>query len=223
MRILVVEDQAKMANYIKNGLQASGYIVDVAMTANAAQSIAFDNEYDLIIMDVNLPDGNGMDASRFLRAEGVACPILMLTALSSTKDKISGLDAGADDYLSKPFDFEELQARVRALLRRQNKTQTSVLKISDLEMDLVRRIVKRSGTEITLTQKEFALLEYFLRNANRPLTRNQISEHVWGVDFDTSTNVIDVYVNMLRKKVDQGFEQKLIQTVIGHGYVLKGS
>lgn len=223
MRILVVEDQKKMSGFLKKGLQEVGYMVDVAETGGAAESLACDNPYDLIVLDVNLPDQNGMDTARHMRSDGFDGPILMLTALNTTKDKVRGLDSGADDYLTKPFEFEELLARVRALLRRKNTEQISTLRFSDLEIDLVSRKVSRSGKPVSLTTKEFALLEYFVRHAERPLTRTEISEHVWDIHFDTESNVIDVYVNLLRKKIDQPFDKKLIHTVVGYGYVLKES
>jgi two-component system, OmpR family, copper resistance phosphate regulon response regulator CusR len=222
MRLLVVEDQKKMANFIKKGLAEVGYSVDHAESGSAAETLVAENEYDLIILDVMLPDQNGFDTARHIRADGYSGPILMLTALSGTKDKVHGLDAGADDYLTKPFAFEELCARVRALLRRQNPhVKQSALKFADLEMDLITRRVTRSGTEVSLTPKEFSLLEYFLRNPNRPISRTSITEHVWDVHFDSDSNVVDVYINMLRKKVDQPFKDKLIHTVVGVGYVLK--
>lgn len=221
MRILVVEDQTKMAGFLKNGLVEAGYSVDLAESGGAAESLASVNDYDLLILDVMLPDQNGMDTARHLRRDGYANPILMLSALSSTKDKIHGLDAGADDYLTKPFSFEEFLARVRALLRRKTDSRgTNLLRYADLEMDLVTRKVRRQGREIQLTAKEFALLEYFLRHPERPLGRAQISEHVWDVSFDTESNVIDVFVNLLRKKIDHGFSTRLIHTVVGVGYQL---
>jgi DNA-binding response OmpR family regulator len=221
MRILVVEDQPKMASFIKKGLSSQGYIIDVSETGMGAESMASENVYDLIILDVNLPDQNGLDTARHLRTDLYKGPILMLTALSSTKDKIHGLDAGADDYLTKPFDFEELLARVRALLRRNQGTGSTKLRFSDLEIDLVQRRAYREQKEIILTQKEFSLLEYFLRHPNRPITRVEISEHVWDVNFDTNTNIVDVYINMLRKKIDAPFSKKLIHTMVGYGYILK--
>lgn len=222
MRILVVEDQRKMAGFLKKGLAEAGYSVDVAETGSAAETLSGENLYDLIVLDVMLPDQNGFDTARHLRQDGFAGPILMLTALGGTKDKVHGLDAGADDYLTKPFAFEELLARVRALLRRKSQSsQVSTLRFSDLEVDLITRKVTRAGKELILTSKEFALLEYFLRNPDRPLSRTSISEHVWDMNFDSDSNVIDVYINMLRKKVDHPFERKLIHTVIGVGYVLK--
>ncbi len=221
MRILVVEDQIKMANFIKKGLLAQGYIVDLSETGSGAESLIIENEYDLVILDVNLPDQNGMDTARHVRRDGSKIPILMLTALSSTKDKINGLDAGADDYLTKPFEFDELLARMRALLRRNKAVESSKLRYADIEMDLVLRKVIRNQEEILLTTKEFALLEYFLRNPERPITRIEISEHVWDINFDTNTNIVDVYINMLRKKVDAPFEKKMIHTMVGYGYILK--
>lgn len=224
MRILVVEDQIKMAQFLKKGLTESGYSVDVAESGLSAESYCSSSEYDLVILDVGLPDQSGIDTARHLRRDGLNAPILMLTALSSTKDKILGLDAGADDYLTKPYSFEELLARVRALMRRNFSTSqisNTKLNFNDLEMDLVLRTVYRNQKEIQLTLKEFSLLEYFMRNPNRPLGRTSIAEHVWDVHFDSESNVIDVYVNMLRKKIDAPFDSKLIHTVIGIGYVLK--
>lgn len=221
MRILIVEDQLKMASFIKKGLQAQGYIADISETGMGAESMVIENEYDLIILDVNLPDQNGMDTARHLRQDGQKMPILMLTALSTTKDKIHGLDSGADDYLTKPFDFDELLARVRALLRRNNKSESSKLRFADIELDLIQRKVVRNNIEVNLTAKEFSLLEYFMRNPGRPITRIEISEHVWDVNFDTNTNIIDVYINMLRKKVDSPFDKKMIHTMVGYGYILK--
>lgn len=221
MRILVVEDQPKMASFIKKGLGAQGYIVDVSETGMGAESMMAENPYDLIILDVNLPDQNGLDTSRHIRRDGFKGPILMLTALSTTKDKIHGLDSGADDYLTKPFDFEELLARVRALLRRNQGGENSKLRFLDVELDLVQRKATREQKLIALTTKEFSLLEYLMRNPNRPVTRVEISEKVWDVNFDTNTNVVDVYINMLRKKVDAPFEKKIIHTMVGYGYILK--
>jgi DNA-binding response OmpR family regulator len=219
---LVVEDEKKMSGFLKKGLLESGYTVDVAESGSAAETLASENIYDLIVLDVMLPDKNGMDVARQLRNDAYSGPILMLTALSSTKDKVHGLDAGADDYLTKPFSFDELLARVRALLRRKSEAGTeSILRFSDLEMNLVSRQITRGQTPIVLTPKEFALLEYFLRNANRPISRVSIAEHVWDIHFDSESNVIDVYVNMLRKKIDQPFGKKIIHTVVGFGYVLK--
>ncbi len=225
MRILVVEDQPKTAQFLKKGFNEVGYSVDIAESGSAAESYLASSEYDLVILDVMLPDQSGIDTARHIRRDGYQGPLMMLTALSTTKDKVHGLDAGADDYLTKPFAFDELLARVRALLRRNsNKTGVdSILKYSEIEMDLVHRKVTRQEKEIVLTAKEFSLLEYFLRNPERPLGRTSIAEHVWDISFDSESNVIDVYVNLLRKKVDAGFNKKLIQTVVGVGYVLKDS
>lgn len=222
MRILVVEDQAKMSAFLKKGLTEVGYAVDIAESGTAAEALVSESEYDLIILDVMLPDQNGIDTARHIRRDGYQGPILMLTALSTTKDKVNGLDAGADDYLTKPYSFDELLARVRALFRRKSSTgSNSSLRFSDLELDLIGRKVTRQGQEISLTAKEFSLLEYLMRNPERPLGRVQIAEHVWDIHFDSESNVIDVYINLLRKKVDAPFGKKLIHTVVGVGYVLK--
>jgi two-component system copper resistance phosphate regulon response regulator CusR len=222
MRILVVEDEKKMSSFLKKGLSEAGHVVDVAESGTAAEMLVGENPYDLVVLDVMLPDQNGLDTARHMRRDGYEGSILMLTALGGTKDKIHGLDAGADDYLTKPFSFDELLARVRALMRRKGNTrEVSQLRFSDLEMDLISRKVKRGEQEIHLTAKEFALLEYFLRNPNRPLSRTAIAEHVWDVHFDSESNVIDVYINLLRKKVDHPFGSRLIHTVIGAGYVLR--
>ncbi|RYZ85550.1 MAG: response regulator transcription factor, partial [Proteobacteria bacterium] len=195
-----------------------------AETGIDAEAFMAAGEYDLVVLDVMLPDQNGIDTARHFRRDGYEGPILMLTALSTTKDKVIGLDAGADDYLTKPYSFDELLARVRALLRRKSASGMGVnssLVYSDLEVDLLHRKVKRAGQEVSLTAKEFALLEYLLRNAERPLGRVSIAEHVWDIHFDSESNVIDVYINMLRKKIDAPFSKKLIHTVVGVGYVLK--
>ncbi len=222
MRLLVVEDQKKMAAFLKQGLTEVGYSVDVAESGSEAEMMAFENSYDLVVLDLMLPHHSGLDTARHMRRDGYTSPILMLTALSSTKDKVQGLDAGADDYLTKPFEFTELLARVRALLRRHSGTQQlTTLTFSDVVMDLVTRQVHRADKEINLTQKEFALLEYFLRHPNRALSRTTISEHVWDMHFDSESNVIDVYINMLRKKLGDPNTKRLIHTVIGVGYMLK--
>lgn len=225
MRILVVEDQTKTSQFIKQGLTEAGYSVDVTESGMTAESYVASSEYDLIVMDVMLPDQSGLETARHMRRDGFSGAIIMLTALSTTKDKVNGLDSGADDYLTKPFAFDELQARIRALLRRNSSKSgmNSILNFADLQMDLVHRKVTRQTTDITLTAKEFSLLEYFMRNPERPLGRVSIAEHVWNIDFDSDSNVIDVYVNLLRKKIDSPFEKKLIHTVVGVGYVLKES
>lgn len=220
MRALVIEDEKKTAAFVQKGLREAGYVAEVAESAGGGLTMAANSEFDVVILDVMLPDGNGIDVARQLRNEGFKGFILMLTALDSTRDKVRGLDSGADDYLSKPFEFDELLARLRALLRRREGGRTR-LQYEDLQMDLVQRRVQRAGQDIVLTQKEFALLEYFLRNANRPLTRTEIGENVWDVHFDNESNVIDVYVRHLRKKIDEPFPSRLIHTVTGYGYVLK--
>lgn len=220
MRLLVVEDNRKLAEYIRQGMAEHGYTVDIATTAADGEQLAAEQAYDLLILDLMLPDQNGVTVCRNLRRRGVATPILMLTALSSTSDKVTGFDAGGDDYLTKPFEFDELVARVRALLRRGRAAESAVLRFDDLEMDLVKRCVARGGQKIRLTAREFSLLEYFLRNVGRVLTRTMIGEHVWEMNFDSDSNVIDVYVSTLRRKIEGGFPRRLIHTVIGAGYVL---
>jgi DNA-binding response OmpR family regulator len=221
MRLLVVEDEKKMAAFLKKGLTEAGYSVDHAATGAAAEALAAENTYDCLVLDVMLPDQAGFDTAENLRKEGYSGPILFLSALSGTKDKVRGLDAGGDDYLTKPFSFDELLARIRALLRRQTDQKGTVIRFSDLEMDLVKRKVKRGDHSLELTAKEFALLEYFMRNPNKPLSRTSIAEHVWDVHFDSDSNVIDVYINMLRKKLGKADEKKLIHTIVGVGYVLR--
>ncbi|MBI1859395.1 MAG: response regulator transcription factor [Deltaproteobacteria bacterium] len=223
MRLLVVEDQVKMASFISKGLTQAGYTVDIAESSGAAESLVSGNPYDVVILDVMLPDRSGIDTARHLRADGYRGPILMLTALSGTRDRIHGLDAGADDYLSKPFDFGELEARLRALLRRATESQSgvnSVLRIRDLEINLITRVVTRGTEKIQLTPKEFSLLEFLMRHAGRPVSRVAIAESVWDMHYDNESNIIDVYVNTLRKKVDKDNPVKLIRTVVGVGYLL---
>jgi DNA-binding response OmpR family regulator len=224
VKILVVEDQEKMSAFLKKGLSEAGYAVDVAESGATAEVLSSEIEFDLIILDVMLPQQNGLDTARHLRRDGFGGPILMLTALSGTSAKVAGLDSGADDYLTKPFAFEELLARVRALLRRHTPgAQQGALKFADLELNLLTRQVYRDGKEIVVTAKEFAFLEFLIRHPNRVLTRTEILERVWDMTFDNNSNVIDVYVNMLRKKVDTPFANKLIHTVVGAGYILKES
>jgi len=220
MRVLVVEDNPRMASVIRQGLAENGYAVDVARTGHDGENMAAAQLYDAVILDVMLPDQDGVRACANLRRRGVGTPILMLTALSRISDKVKGLDAGADDYLTKPFEFDELLARLRALLRRGQASESAHLKFADLEIDLLARKASRGGQEILLTAKEFALLEYFMRKPDRVLTRIDIGEHVWDMNFDPDSNVIDVYVSMLRRKLDKGFDKRLIHTVIGAGYKL---
>lgn len=224
MRILVVEDEKKMAGFLKKGLTEAGYSVDVAESGETAETLVSEFDYDLIVLDVMLPNENGLDTARHLRRDGFNGPILMLTALSGTSSKVAGLDSGADDYLTKPFAFEELLARIRALARRRTggpSAESGSLCVADLELHPLSRTARRAGAEIALTAKEFALLEYLMRNVNRVVTRTQILENVWDIHFDNNSNVIDVYINMLRKKIDASASVKLIHTVIGVGYVLR--
>jgi len=221
MRILVVEDEVKIAQFIKRGLKEEGYAVDVASDGEEGHFFLSSNEYDAIILDLMLPKVDGLTLCRDLRKEGNLTPIIMLTAKDTVKDKVKGLDSGADDYLPKPFAFEELLARVRVLLRKKDSRVQTQLKVEDLTLDLLTHKVTRSDREIDLTVKEYALLEYLMRNAGNIVTRTMISEHVWDINFDTFTNVIDVYINYLRNKIDSGFENKMIHTVRGKGYLLK--
>jgi two-component system, OmpR family, copper resistance phosphate regulon response regulator CusR len=221
-RILVIEDEQKMSGLIQQSLIDQGHIVDAAFHPRKAQELVETTPYDLLLMDVMLPDLDGKELSRVIRARGFSGHILMLTALSTTHDKIQGLDAGADDYLTKPFELDELLARVRALLRRRSE-QLTTLTHNGLVMDLIARTVTREGVAIDLTTREFALLELFLKNAGVVLDRNTIAQQVWGSSFDPESNVIDVYVNHLRKKMDRGFTQKMIKTIVGHGYILSKS
>jgi heavy metal response regulator len=221
MRLLIVEDEKKVASFIKRGLEEEGYAVDVAADGEEGLAMALDRVHDLFILDIGLPKMNGIQVLEELRKRKITTPVLLLTVRATIEDKVLGLDAGADDYLTKPFAFQELVARVRALLRRRVEGGPVLFRFSDLVLDPARRTVSRSGEKIELTAKEFAILEYFMRNAGRVLTRTRIIEHVWDYDFDTGTNLVDVYVNYLRKKVDSGREPKLIHTVRGVGYVLK--
>lgn len=220
MRILVVEDDTPLATFVRKGLEAEHYAVDTAADGEQARCLALESEYDAVVLDLNLPKLDGLEVLRSIRSRKPNLPVLVLTARSRIEDRVQALDGGADDCLNKPFSFTELSARVRALLRRGPRTVETVLQVADLELDRVERKVKRAGKHIDLTSKEFALLEYLLRNAGRRVTRTMIIEHVWNLSFDTSTNIVDVYVNYLRKKVDEGFTPRLIHTVRGVGYEL---
>jgi len=220
MRILVVEDEKKVASFIKRGLEAANYSVDVEHDGEAGLNRLLKGDYDLVILDVMLPKLDGLSLMKQIRQRQVNTPVLLLTARVTVADRVMGLDLGADDYLTKPFAFEELLARVRVLLRR-GAAAPAVLAVADLRLDPVTREVTRANKRIDLTAKEFALLEFLLRRQDEVLSRAVIAQHVWGVNYDTFTNVIDVYVNYLRKKIDSGFEPKLIHTVRGVGYVLK--
>jgi len=221
MRLLVVEDEKKVANFIRKGLEEEGYAVDLAHDGEEGLGMALDQVHDLIILDISLPKMDGIGMLKKLRDANLKTPVLLLTVRATIEDKVLGLDSGADDYLTKPFAFQELVARVRALLRRRADTELTLLQVADLTLDPARHVVTRSGQKIELTSKEYALLHYFMQNSGRVLSRAMITDHVWNYDFDTGTNVIDVYVNYLRKKVDSGRKPKLIHTVRGVGYVLK--
>ncbi|MCG6980992.1 MAG: response regulator transcription factor [Deltaproteobacteria bacterium] len=221
MRLLVVEDERKVASFIKKGLEEEGYAVDLASDGEIGLTLSLDGVHDLIILDINLPKMDGLSILQELRNKKVKTPVLLLTVRAAIEDKVIGLDTGADDYLTKPFAFQELLARVRALLRRRADAESPLLQVADLTLDPATRLVSRGTQEIALTAKEFALLSYFMRNPGRVLTRTMIAEHVWDYDFDPMTNVIDVYVNYLRKKIEAGGEPKLIHTVRGVGYVMK--
>jgi heavy metal response regulator len=221
MHILLAEDEQKVASFIQRGLEAEHYAIDVVHDGEAALGRATEGAYDLLILDVMLPKRDGLAVLKEIRARKVALPVLLLTARDTVADKVAGLDSGADDYLTKPFAFEELVARVRALLRRGAPAAPAVLALADLRLDPMTHEVTRAGKRIELTAKEYALLEFFLRRAGQVLSRAVIAHHVWGVDFDTFSNVIDVYVNYVRKKIDADFEPKLLHTVRGVGYVLK--
>jgi heavy metal response regulator len=220
MRLLLVEDEKNVAAFIRKGLEEEFYTVDVAEDGASGCAMAEANSYDLLILDLMLPEMNGMEICRRLRGKGRKVPVLMLTAVDSVSSKVQGLESGADDYLTKPFAFSELVARVKALLRRYGNS-VSELSLEDLKIDLLARRVFRGSTEIQLTPKEFSLLEYLLRNKGRVLSRTQIIENVWGYTFDPSTNVIDVHIKSIREKVDENFPKRLIHTVRGVGYVLK--
>jgi two-component system copper resistance phosphate regulon response regulator CusR len=223
MKILLVEDEAKLATYIKKGLEEKTNFVDLAYDGFMGKKLAMANKYDVIILDVILPHLNGTELCKVLRERKIKTPVLMLTALGTIDDKLVGFESGADDYLVKPFELRELIARIYALHKRRLDISSggTILSILDLEMNLDEKSVRRNGKLIELTAKEFFLLEYFLRNKGKVISRDDIAEKVWDINFDTGTNVIDVYVNFLRKKIDKDYSVKLIHTVIGMGYVLK--
>jgi two-component system, OmpR family, copper resistance phosphate regulon response regulator CusR len=220
MRILLVEDEPDAARILAKGLRRQKYAVDVAADGETAEHEASVNDYDLIILDVMLPRKSGFEVCRELRAAGSAVPVLMLTARDAVKDRIAGLDTGADDYLTKPFDFHELLARVRALLRRGHTLRPERIEVSDLTIDTRAHQVERAGRQIELTGKEYALLEYLARRAGEVVSRAEISEHVWDVNFDPFSNLIEVYIQRLRRKIDDGHRLKLIRTLRGEGYLL---
>jgi len=222
MKILLVEDELNLAGFLKKGLEEEGHEVVIAPDIKSARQEMKPNVFELVILDLILPDGNGLQLCRDFKTGFPHLPIVMLTSLGSVQDKVEGLDSGADDYLVKPFQFSELMARIRVIERRsQLAGKSNVLMVADLVMDSSARTVKRNDKSITLTAREFRLLKVFIENKNHVLSRMEIAERVWDINFDTGTNVVDVYVNYLRNKIDKGFEPKLIQTVIGVGYVLR--
>jgi DNA-binding response OmpR family regulator len=220
MRILVVEDDVPLAAFLRKGLEAEHYAVDVAADGETARDLAVAYDYDLMLLDLCLPKRDGVSVLREVRSSKESLPVLVLTGRSRVEDRVSALDQGADDYVVKPFSFSELSARVRALMRRGQHPQQVTLQVDDLVLDRIEHRVERGGRRIDLTSKEFSLLEYLMRNAGRCITRTMIIEHVWNISFDTTTNVVDVYINYLRKKVDENSSRKLIQTVRGAGYLL---
>lgn len=226
MNILVIEDEQKVAAFLKNGLEEQGYQVDIAYDAYAGEKLALTNDYQILLLDVILPGMNGLLLCKKIKDVQPDIPILMLTALGTTDDKVTGFDAGADDYLVKPFEFKELLARIKALTKRNHgfahdKAKEEILTVADLQLDLGKKVAVRNGKVIALTAKEFGLLEYLMRNKGRVVSRIDIAEKVWDVTFDTGTNVVEVYVNILRKKIDKDFPHKLIHTRIGLGYVIQ--
>jgi two-component system copper resistance phosphate regulon response regulator CusR len=231
MKILIVEDETNVAEVLKRGLTEAGYEADVAYDGQIGLRLAQTGNYELILLDVNLPMLNGLELCKRLRAEDEVTPVLMLTALGMSDDVVAGLEAGADDYLPKPFKFNELYARIKALTRRRKisfealksaeKKQDDVFRLADLQIDFDAREVKRAGKAIQLTAKEYALLEYLARNSGKVRSRQEIAEAVWGLTFETGTNFIDVYINYLRNKIDKPFDKKLVQTVTGFGYILR--
>ncbi|MCC6660893.1 MAG: response regulator transcription factor [Phycisphaerales bacterium] len=218
MRILVIEDNPKMAAGLVRGFREHGFAADSSGSGCEGEDLAATGVYDVVVLDLMLPDRDGMEVCRNLRRRGVVSKVLMLTALSSTEDTVHGLDAGADDYLGKPFEFNVLLARIRALLRRGDATEARTLRCDDLELDLYSRVAKRADLQVDLSNKEFALLEFLMRNPNRVLSRTQIGEKVWDMNFEPNSNVVDVYISALRRKLDRGFEKELIHTVKGAGY-----
>lgn len=228
MQILVIEDEQKVAAFLKIGLEEHGYNIDLAYDGYTGEKLALSKDYELILLDVIIPITNGIELCKKIKASKPSIPILMLTALSTTDDKLAGFDSGADDYLVKPFEFKELVARIKALTKRSQsgshaKSPGKILRVADLHLDLEKKIAIRGDKTILLTAKEFSLLEYLMRNKGRVVSRPDIAEHVWDVTFDTGTNVVEVYVNILRKKIDKDFPDKLIHTRIGLGYVIQES
>ena len=221
MKILVVEDEKKVASFLKKGLEQEYYSVDVAFDGKEGLNYIFSNEYDLIILDIMLPFMDGISLLKKIRKEKIGTPILMLTAKDTVDDKVTGLDSGADDYLAKPFAFEELLARIRALMRRKEESKSLILAVDNLSLDTQTHKVMRGGKEIILTPKEYSILEYLLRNKNNVVSRMKLTDHVYEYHFDPDTNVIDVYINKLRNKIDKDFKYQLLHTIRGIGYMIK--
>lgn len=222
MRVLIIEDEKHIADFIKQGLKEEGYSVDVAYDGEKGYFLAGTEEYDAIVLDLMIPKIDGITLCKKLRQDKISTPILMLTAKDSVNDKVTGLDSGADDYLTKPFAFKEFLARIRVLLRKNKSAIYTRLEVDDLVMDILTHKVTRDGKEIILTTKEFSLLEYLMRNTGQAVTRTTISEHVWDINFDTTTNVIDVHIAALRRKIDRTHKKKFIHTIRGRGYTVKG-
>ncbi|MEA1875630.1 MAG: response regulator transcription factor [Bacteroidota bacterium] len=221
MRVLIVEDEKKVAAFIKNGLESEGYVTDIACDGRVGLEKAFDESYDIIILDLMIPEIDGLTLLQKIRKEKISTQVIILTARGQVEDRIEGLNKGADDYLVKPFAFDELLARIRALYRRIHPQKESVFNFDDLTIDIIERKVIRGKKQIDLSAKEYSLLEFMAYNKNRALNRTTISEHVWNYDFDRGTNFIDVYINRLRKKIDNGFDKTFIHTVRGYGYMFK--
>lgn len=222
-KILVVEDEEKVATFIKKGLQTQSFEASIASDGEAAKTLFSQQPFDLIILDLNLPDVSGLDVCKYVRERNANVPILMLTALGTVSDKLSGFEVGTDDYMVKPFDFMELLVRVKALLKRTETMQQPIekLQVADLELDLGEKVARRGGNVFDLTAREFNLLEYLMRNNGRVVSKVDIAEKVWDINFDTGTNFVEVYINYLRNKVDKAFPNKLIHTVVGMGYMMK--
>lgn len=223
MKILVIEDEQKVASFIKNGLEQQGYEIEVAYDGAVGERLAISKYFNLVLLDVVIPGINGLELCRKIKQHQPNRPVLMLTALGTTSDKVTGFDAGADDYLVKPFEFEELLARIRALTKRLDlsiQQGSHFIKVNDLHLDLNKKVANRGGKEIFLTAKEFDLLEYFMQHPGRVISKSELSEKIWGITFDTGTNVVEVYINILRKKIDRDYAVKLLHTRIGLGYMI---
>jgi DNA-binding response OmpR family regulator len=221
MKVLYVEDEKKVADFVKGALEQENYIVEIAEDGERGEFLARNGDFDLIILDILLPKKDGLAILQDLRRQNMTTPVLLLTAKSSVEDRVEGFDSGADQYLTKPFAVTELLARVRSLSHRRNPENRTLLRVGEVVLNTLNRKATRQGKNIDLTSKEYALLEFFMRNKNKALSRTAISEHIWGYNFDTGTNIVDVYVNHLRNKIDGGFDKKLFHTVRGVGYVMK--